>query len=103
MEVEKHICIRPGSRQSANITLCEVQLRKGAKTFRATPRRYGPKQHSFIESTTLAFEKIGVVYRNPSACWASPALAVPKPGTEHMRFTVDLRAINAITVLVQNS
>ena len=40
---------------------------------------------------------------NPKARWASPALAVPKPGTEKFRFTVDLRAPNRETVPIASA
>lgn len=51
----------------------------------------------------LALEKIGTVNCSPSARWTSPALAVPIPESEEMRFTVDLRAIIAIIVPVRSS
>ena len=38
-----------------------------------------------------------LVYRNPSSCWASAPLIVPKQCKEKSRFTVDLRAVNALT------
>jgi Reverse transcriptase (RNA-dependent DNA polymerase) len=37
------------------------------------------------------------VRANPTSLWASPALAVPKAGSEGYRFTVDLRRANAQT------
>ena len=46
-------------------------------------------------------ESIGAVYRNPAARWASPALVVPKPGTDTLRLTVDLRVPNSMTVPIQ--
>ena len=64
---------------------------------------YGPAQTAFIETTIKNLEPIHAVYKNPTAKWASPALAVPKPGTEQLRFTVDLVAVNARTVPIQSS
>lgn len=48
-------------------------------------------------------EKIGTVYRNPTARCGSPGIAVPKPGTEDVRFTVNLRTVNMLTQAIQNS
>ena len=48
-------------------------------------------------------EAIKAVYRKHTAKWASSAIAVPKPGTEQLRFTVDLVAVNALTVPIQSS
>ena len=44
---------------------------------------------------------MGAVYKNSSARWASPDLAVLKPGSSKYRFTVDLRGPNARTLPIQ--
>ena len=95
--------VKLGSRPPSNIEPIKVQLKPDAQLIRATQRRYGPAQTAFIESTIKNLETIGAVYRNPTAKWASPALAVPKPGTDQFRFTVDLVAVNARTVPIQSS
>ena len=94
--------IKLGTSPPADIKPFEVQLKQNAPPVRASQRRYGPVQQSFIEATITNLEKIGTVYRNPYAKWASPALAVPKPDTSQLRFTVDLRAVNGMTVIVQS-
>ena len=43
------------------------------------------------------------MYHNPKAKWASPALAVAKPGTDTFRFTVDLRAPNRETIPIASA
>lgn len=95
--------IKLGSHPPAKIKPFEVKIKPDAKPIRASPRRYGPIQQQFIEETIRNLEKIGAVYRNPNARWASPALAVPKPGTDQLRFTVDLRTVNMLTQAIQNS
>ena len=70
---------------------------------RCTQRRYGPAQRAFIASTIKSLEDVKAVYVNPKARWASPALAVPKPGTEKFGFTVDLRASNRETVPIASA
>lgn len=94
--------IKLGTSPPAKIRPFEVQMKEGARPFRATQRRYGPTQQAFIESTIRNLEKIGAVYKNPNAKWASPALAVPKPGTDQLRFTVDLRGVNSLTIVIQS-
>ena len=51
-------------------------------------------QQDFIEATVPNLEKIGAVYMNPMETWGNPTLAVVEPGTDQMRFTVDLRSVN---------
>lgn len=64
---------------------------------RDTQRRYAPPQRSFLEHQIQKLEAVGAVRPNPTSRWASPALAVPKPGPEGFRFTVDLRRANTRT------
>ena len=95
--------VKLGSHLPAKIAPFEVTLKPDAKPTRAAARRYGSKQQKFTEETILNLEKIGAVHCDPTARWASPALAVPKPGTEEFRFTVDLRTINMLIQAIQNS
>ena len=74
-----------------------------AKPYRSPQRRYAPQQRDFITQTIRELEAIGAIYKNPSARWASPALAAPKPGSTKLRFTVDLRGPNARTVPIQSA
>ena len=46
---------------------------------------------------------IMIIYMHFYHRWASPALAVPKPGSSKLRFTVDLRGPNARTVPIQSA
>lgn len=87
--------IRLGSDGPAIIPPMNVQLKPNARPTKTTQRRYAPAQREFLSETIRKLEKLGAVRANPTSRWASPALAVPKPGSEGFRFTVDLRRANA--------
>ena len=74
-----------------------------AKPYRSPQRRYAPIQRDFIIQTIRELEQVGAIYKNNAARWASPALAVPKPGSTKIRFTGDLRGPNARIVPIQSS
>lgn len=52
------------------------------RPYRSTQIRYAPPQRAFISSTIRRLQEVKAVYANPKARWASPALAVAKPGRE---------------------
>ena len=93
--------IKLGSDPPARVEALSLKLKVGAKPFKSKQRRYSPEHRKFITQTMHELESIGAVYRNPSARWASPALVVPKPGTNTLRLTVDLRVPNSMTVPIQ--
>lgn len=95
--------IKLGPDEPAKVEPLAIQRAPGSRPFKTPQRRYAPVQTAFINSTIKDLERVGAVRRNPAAKWASPALAVPKPGTEKLRFTVDLRGVNARTVPVQSA
>lgn len=80
-----------------------LTLEDNAKPYRSPQRRYAQLQRDFITQTVYELEEVGAIYKNPSARWASPALAVPKPGTTKLRFTVDLRGPNVKTLPIESS
>ena len=90
--------IKLGPDHPAKVPPLVITPAKGTTPYRSPQRRYAPIQRDFIIRTVKELEKIGAIYKNPSALWASPAFAVPKPGTNKLRFTVDLRGPNARTV-----
>lgn len=94
---------RLGPDKPAQVSPFEITVADGAKPFRTPQRRYGPKQAAFINSTIKNLEATGAVYRNMTAKWASPAHAVPKPGSDSLRFVVDLRGVNSRTLPVQSA
>lgn len=80
-----------------------IKLAPNATPHRTPQRRYFPPHRVFIKHTIQQLEKIGAVYRNDQSRWAYPELPVPKPGTDKLRFTVDLRGTNARTVPLQSA
>lgn len=92
--------IKLGADGPANVQPYEVTLKHGYRPYCSSQRRYALPQRAFIQSTVRCLEKIGAISFNPKSKWASPALAVPKPGTDRLRFTVDLRGVNKQTVPV---
>lgn len=66
-----------------------------AHPYRSPQRRYANNQRESLTKTVQELEKMGDIYNSPSSRWAGPALEVTKPGTDRLRFTVDLRGPNA--------
>jgi hypothetical protein len=81
----------------AKIPPIKAQLKSQLKPVKETQRRYAPAQRAFLSTTIKKLESLGAVCANPTSLWASPALAVPKEGSERYRFTVDLHRSNAQT------
>lgn len=95
--------IKLSSDQPAKVAPLVITLAENSKPYRSPQRRYGTIQRKFIIQTIRELESVGAIYKNNAARWASPALAVPKPGSSRMRFTVDLRGPNARTVPIQSA
>ena len=95
--------IKLGPDPPAKVAPLVISCSEKAKPFRSPQRRYAPSQREFIIQTIRELEAVGAIYKNNSSRWASPALAVPKPGSTKLRFTVDLRAPNSSTVPLQSA
>ena len=95
--------IKLGKDPPAKVEPLVITLVEGAHPYRSRQRTYGKLQRDFIIQTVKELEEAGAIYKNPSSKWASPALAVPKPGSAALRFTVDLRGPNARTVPIQST
>lgn len=87
--------IKLGADPPANVLPLQVYLIDKPRSYRAPQRTYAPRQRHFIISTVQRLESITAIYKNPHSRWASPALAVIKPGSDELRFTVDLRGPNS--------
>lgn len=90
--------IKLGRDEPARVLPLAINPAENTKPHRSPQRRYARAQREFIAKTIRELETVGAIYKNPASRWASPALAVPKPGTDKLRFTVDLRGPNSRTV-----
>lgn len=73
-----------------------------SKPYRSPQRYYAPQQRDFIIQTIRELEAVVAIYKNSSSRWASPALAVSKPGSTKPRFTVDLHGPNVRAIPIQS-
>lgn len=90
--------IKLGNDPPAKLPALSITPTPDSKPFRSLQRRYAPQQKEFIINTVKELEKVGEIFKNPSSRWASPALAVPNPGSSTFRFTVELRVPNSRTI-----
>ena len=95
--------IKLGGYPPAKAAPLQLKLKEDARPFRYTQRRYAPKRRQFLLDTVRELELIGAVYKNPTARWTSPVLALAKPGTDTYRFKVDLRGPISKTEPVQSA
>lgn len=95
--------IKFGPDPRAQVAQLAVTAAKIDRPHRSPQRRYAPVQRAFIAQAVGDLEPVAAVHRNPSARCASPALAVPKPGSTKLRFTVDIRGPNSQTITVQSA
>lgn len=95
--------IQLGHDQPAKVTPLLVKPVPNAHPHRSPQRRYAPNQREFLCNTVSELVEIGAIFKNPSSRWASPALAVPKPGSDKLRLTVDLRGPNSKTQPIQSA
>lgn len=73
--------IKLGDDPPANVPPLVITPAKDAKPHRSPQRRCAPQQRDFIVKAIRELESVKAIYKNPSARWASLALAVPKPGS----------------------
>ena len=76
----------------ARVEPMRVQLKPGATTVKAKPRRYDPVKSSWLASCMAALLAFGLVFINVQAVWSSPAMAVPKG--DSFRLVSDYKAVN---------
>jgi hypothetical protein len=89
--------LKLGADPPANVKHLVIKLRDGAEPVLMSARKYAPPQLKFMRDKTHELEKLGLVYKNTGAEWASPPLILPTPGPDQYRMTVDLRVPNAST------
>lgn len=103
---EKHrntFRIKLGPDPPGKVRPLKITLINGTTPHRSPQRRYAPAQCAFINCTIKELETVGALYKNPNSKWASPALAVPIPGSDSLRFTVDLWGPSSKTQPIQSA
>ena len=88
---------RLGGDPPVQVPPMKILIKPGSKPFKAKRRNYSPQQALFLREKVDELLRLGLAYRNPNSRWASAPLIVRKPGPDVFRFTVDLRAVNALT------
>ena len=63
----------------ARVEPMRVQLKPGATTVKAKPRRYDPGKSSWLASCMAALLAFGLVFINVQAVWSSPCLLYTSP------------------------
>ena len=88
----------------ADVAPVTVRLVPDARPVRHKPRRYSAEDSAYMRETMGELERLGYVYRNPMAVWASPAFPVRKanvsptaPLSKRFRLCVDMRGVNRLT------
>lgn len=90
------ICMSSGP--AAKLPPLKIELSTEAKPVRVKLRNYSPTQRQFLSDFVSQLVKKDIIYPNPTACWASAPLLVPKAGPSQFRLTVDLRPVNKYTL-----
>lgn len=78
---------------SASVEPLFVTLKRGARAVKAHGRKHSPAKASWLAACVASLVALGLVFLNPQAVWASPAMAVTKKGNQ--RFASDYRAANS--------
>jgi hypothetical protein len=68
-------------------------MKPGKGPVRAVPRKYNPRQRTFLRETVQKLCDLGLLKQNPRSKWSSPVFLPPKK--DSFRFTVDSRQVNA--------
>lgn len=83
---------------SARVRPMELRIVEGAHPVRAKPRRYPPEKRQFLRRYVAQLEKYGLIKKAVRTEWVSAPLIVPKKPPALYRMTLDIRAVNAVTV-----
>jgi Reverse transcriptase (RNA-dependent DNA polymerase) len=94
--LEGHRSMWDGRLGEVKATTHRIELKEGARPFRAHPYRAGPRAREAEAVEVQRMLKAGVI-EPAHAEWASPVVLVPKPDGS-MRFCIDYRRLNALTV-----
>lgn len=99
VEEYRHVfAVKMGGHEPADVPPLQIRLLPEAKPLRIPSRTHAPPQMRFMKEKLDEYESMGLIYKNPTAPWASPSLILLKPGPEKFLFIVDLRIPNSYTI-----
>ena len=85
---------------SAKVHSLIVYRSDNAKPYLSSQRKKPPAQSDFIMRTILELDQAGAISKKNAVSWKGSPLAVPKPCSKKIRFTIDFRGPNSRTVLI---
>ena len=86
---------------AAEVTPMDVSFKPGKEnyTWRTHNRKYTSEELKWLKNHLKKLEEYDLVYRNPHARYASPALVIPKPGRSgEYRLCVDVKIPNSMVM-----
>ena len=92
--------IRLGKSEPAKVKPMRVQVDPKFQPIHVKVRRYSPQQQKFLDKYVETLKRAGMWIDYPGAEWQAAPLLVHKPNSKaKYRVTVDLRPVNAATIL----
>jgi len=76
----------------------KVRIKEGARVSIARTRKTTPQKRAYMKSFVEQLESYGFIRPISNPTWVSAPHLVPKPGTDKLRMTFDLRPVNAATI-----
>ena len=76
----------------------KVRIKEGCEPIMSRSRRYPPLHRDYMREHMEDLEQHGLVRRNPDSRWGSAPRIVTKKEAGQYRMTVDLRAVNDVTI-----
>jgi len=90
--------VRLGNDPPAKVVPMKVRIQEGARVSIARSRKTTPVKRAYMKSFVEQLESYGFIRPISNPTWVSAPHLVPKPGTDKLRMTFDLRPVNAATI-----
>jgi len=90
--------VRLGNDPPAKVVPMKVRIKEGARVSIARTRKTTPVKRAYMKSFVEQLESYGFIKPISNPTWVSAPHLVPKPGTDKLRMTFDLRPVNAATI-----
>jgi len=97
-EYDDVLRIRLGNDPPAKVSPMKIRIREGSRPSIARSRKTTPAKRVYMKSFVNKLEKYGFIRPITNPAWVSAPHLVPKPGTDKLRMTFDLRPVNAATI-----